>query len=129
MPSSYGEREPLLSAGSSSSDVRQRRRVGAADGQAHYGGVSEAEADSADAGGSGDGPAFIPEQFRRRSDLRPAPVPWKSVLLGAFLLLCGSFALSMLAYDLYLGYEEEEREEEEFREKWKHVDDESYFKV
>ncbi len=49
----------------------------------------------------GNSSGFIPEQFM----VRPAPVPYRSIALGCFLFLCGTFSLYILVTDLwrYLG--------------------------
>ena len=38
---------------------------------------------------------FIPEQFA----VRPPPVPWRPIALGAFLFACGLLSLFLLATD------------------------------
>lgn len=64
-------------------------------------------------------PAFVPEQFRRYGGEREPSVPWRSVLLGAFLLVMGTFSLVMLASDVWRGYDGEKGEVEAKLAAWK----------
>ena len=66
-------------------------------------------------------------QFRRSDP--STSVPWGSVALGTFLLICGAGALLVLASDVYQGYDNEEEEAAQFRKQWEEVEDQSMLKV
>jgi len=66
---------------------------------------------------------FSPQFQRRReknssSGSFPSPVPWSSLALALFLAVCGIASFSMLASDLWRGYEHEAEEKEAFLAQW-----------
>ncbi len=134
----HDEQEPLIKGQDQSQgqgQLRQRQGAGAKFSVPHLS-TNRGQGDT-DTGGTfrpvlqdqRSNPEFVPEQFRRQLSSSNPSLPWKSILLGVFLLLCGVVCLLVLASDVYRGYDNEQQEERDFKDKWKHMDDESILKV